>query len=146
MTMVMAAPTVPTPIVSPRLPALAAKFATTAATMTVMGWPTAPTPSASKTTPAPERRPRIATTTPTPVTDDPDDRDQSDPDIYIFRGAQFITAGTGPDDNIETFTTPTLQAGQTYIAAIEEWRFDDEEAAASYPDRICMNVSFSPTP
>lgn len=88
----------------------------------------------------------IATTTPTPVTDDPDDRDQSDPDIYIFRGAQFITAGTGPDDNIETFTTPTLQAGQTYIAAIEEWRFDDEEAAASYPDRICMNVSFSPTP
>jgi hypothetical protein len=88
----------------------------------------------------------IRTTTPTPVTDDPDDRDQSDPDIYIFRGPQFITAGTGPDDNAEIFRTPVLAAGQTYIAAIEEWRFDDEDAASSYPDRICMTVSMTPTP
>ena len=88
----------------------------------------------------------MITTTVTPVTPDPDDRDQSDPDIYIFRGAQFIWAGTSPDENSETFRTPTLQAGQTYIAAIEEWRFDDFEASPTYPERICFDISFSPTP
>ena len=88
----------------------------------------------------------MITTTATPVTDDPDDRDQSDPDIYLYRGAQFIVAGTSPDENTETFRTPTLQAGQTYIAAIEEWRFDDDEASPTYPERICFDISFSPTP
>ena len=90
----------------------------------------------------------IMTTTPTPDTMDPDPeiRDQSDPDIYIYRGNQFITAGISPVDNSETFTTPTLFAGQTYIAAIEDWRFDDEMAAPSYPERICMDVAFAPTP
>ena len=88
----------------------------------------------------------ITTTTATPVTPDPDDRDQSDPDIYIYRGNQFVTQGISPVDNAETFTTPTMLAGQTYIAAIEDWRFDDEEAASGYPERICMDVTFAPTP
>ena len=79
--------------------------------------------------------------------DDPlDDRDQSDPDIYLFRGPQFIEQGSSPDENTETFRTPVLQAGATYIAAVEDWRFDDELAPSSYPDRICFDVSFASTP
>ena len=88
----------------------------------------------------------MTTTTPTPVTPDVDDRDQSDPDIYLFRGPQFIDQGTSPDENTETFRTPILQAGATYVAAIEDWRFDDELAPGSYPERICFEVSFASTP
>jgi hypothetical protein len=89
----------------------------------------------------------MTTTTPTPITDDPDDRDQSDPDIYIFNGPQFVAAGTSPDENTETFRTPTpLQEGTTYIAAIEDWRFDDDMAPTAYPERICFDVIFASTP
>lgn len=89
----------------------------------------------------------MATTTATPVTPDPNDRDQSDPDIYLYSGPQFIAQGVSPDDNLETFTTPSLQAGTTYIAFLEEWRFEDVDGApATYPQRICFDVSFTPTP
>lgn len=88
----------------------------------------------------------VVTTTPTPATPDPDDRDQSDPDIYLYGGGAFVTAGTSPAANEESFRTPLLQGGRTYVAAVEDWRFDDAEAPASYPERVCMNVSFSPTP
>ena len=91
----------------------------------------------------------VVTTTPTPPSADPDDRDQSDPDIYIMRGALpgFIASGTEADANIEpTFRTLTMFAGETYSAIVEEWRFDDAEASTSYPQRICFDVSFTPTP
>ncbi len=88
----------------------------------------------------------MTTTTATPPTDDPNDRDQSDPDIFIFQGPQYITEGTSPAENSEVFRTPTLQAGMTYIAVIEEWRFDDELASTTYPEQICFDVSFTPTP
>lgn len=88
----------------------------------------------------------MVTTTPTPPTPDTTDRDQSDPDIYIFRGPNFVAAGTSPNENSETFRTPILQAGSTYIASLEEWRFDDDEANANFPTRICFDVSFTPVP
>jgi len=88
----------------------------------------------------------MTTTTPTPITADTEDRDQSDPDIYIFNGPQFVAAGTSPNENTETFTTPILQAGTTYIAAVEDWRFDDDMAPTAYPERICIDVTFASTP
>lgn len=88
----------------------------------------------------------MTTTTLTPITPDVDDRDQSDPDIYLFRGPQFIDQGTSSDENTETFRTPILEEGATYIAVIEDWRFDDELAPSSYPERICFEVSFASTP
>jgi hypothetical protein len=91
----------------------------------------------------------IVTTTPTPPSPDPDDRDQSDPDIYVMWGTAggFIAEGSQGDANIEpTFRTPMLFAAETYSAVLEEWRFDDIEASATYPQRICFDVSFTPTP
>jgi len=90
----------------------------------------------------------VVTTTLTPPSPDPDDRDQSDPDIYIMRGGVggFIAAGTEPDANIEPEFRTMMFAAETYSAIVEEWRFDDAEASTSYPQRICMNVSFTPTP
>lgn len=88
----------------------------------------------------------MVTTTATPATPETTDRDQSDPDIYIYAGPVYIVEGTSPVENSETFRTPVLTAGTTYIAAIEEWRFDDDEANADFPSRICFDISFTSVP
>ena len=92
----------------------------------------------------------ITTTTPTPVTPDPNDRDQSDPDMQIYRNGNPVLpfpTGLSPDANSETFTTPLMIAGESYVADVHEWRYEDFEAApASYPDQICFDVSFTATP
>ena len=92
----------------------------------------------------------IATTTTTPVTPDPNDRDQSDPDITIYLdGVQVLPFGVGLSgvENLETFTTPTLFAGDTYVADLHEWRYEDVDGApANYPDRICFDYSMVATP
>lgn len=91
----------------------------------------------------------VVTTTPTPVSADPNDRDQSDPDIYIVQGSGPFTVGEGsePDQNFEpTFRTARLFTNETYVARVEEWRFDDPVASADFPQRICFDVSLAPTP
>lgn len=89
----------------------------------------------------------MVSTTPTPATPSTTDRDQSDPDIYIYFGPNFITSGTSPNENSETFRTPgNLQAGSTYIAWLEEWRYHDDEANTDFPTRMCFDVSFTPVP
>jgi len=35
---------------------------------------------------------------------------------------------------------------ETYVAHVEEWRFDDPEASTDFPQRICFDVSLAPTP
>ena len=92
----------------------------------------------------------IQTTTTTPPTADPNDRDQSDPDMYIWRDGQFITRGISGAENIETFTTPTLLAGVTYVADLQEFRYEDDDPVNgtpdTYPSQICFDVSFTATP
>jgi hypothetical protein len=92
----------------------------------------------------------IATTTPTPPTADPDDRDQSDPDINIFRngvGLLPFPLGRSGDANSEVFTTPNLTA-DTYTAFIQEFRYEDDEALlgtpASFPEQICFDITMTP--
>ncbi len=86
----------------------------------------------------------ITTTTATPVTPDPDDRDQSDPDMFVYFNGGLVAFGNSGEENSETFTTQPLPA-DTYVAALQEWRFEDEDGAPdSYPDRICFDVSFAP--
>jgi len=92
----------------------------------------------------------ISTTTATPVTPDPNDRDQSDPDMTIYLdGIAVLPFGIGLSGvaNLETFTTPTLTAGRTYVADLHEWRYADVGGApASYPDMICFDYSMVATP
>ncbi len=92
----------------------------------------------------------ITTTTPTPPTNDPPPtppdviRDQSDPDMFIFRRGQIVAIGNGPDANSEVFTTQVLPA-DTYVADLQEWRYEDEGGASSdFPEQICFDVSMSP--
>ncbi|HNP35080.1 MAG TPA: PKD domain-containing protein [Woeseiaceae bacterium] len=83
-----------------------------------------------------------------PITADPDDLDQSDPDIYIYANGVLVAVGDSGEENQEVFTTQSvLQAGQTYAVDLHEFRFaDDETTPASYPEQICFNVSFTQSP
>lgn len=80
--------------------------------------------------------------------DDPlNDRDQSDPDMFIMQNGVFFPPGgfTSPDENVEAGLTPLLQPG-TYIADLRDWRYADPERPATYPSVVCFDVSFTPTP
>jgi hypothetical protein len=92
----------------------------------------------------------VVTTTPITPTPDPDDFDYSDPDIYIIRGSgpADVAAGfTGDVENAEpVFRTPIMFADETYIAFLEEWRFQDSLASTTFPQRVCFDVSLTPTP
>ena len=90
----------------------------------------------------------MVTTTATPPSADPDDRDQSDPDIYIIRGANpdEENEGISAVENSETYRTPVMFANETYSAIVEDWRFDDPGASLGYPQSICFDVSLTPTP
>ena len=92
----------------------------------------------------------VVTTTATPPSADPDDRDYSDPDILIYHGSvpeEIARAETDTVQNMEpTFRTPMLLTTETYLAFVEEWRFHDVLASTTFPQRICFDVSLTPTP
>ena len=92
----------------------------------------------------------VATTTVIPPTANPDDRDYSDPDIYIIRGSGPENVADGTTDLVQNaepvFRTPVMLAGETYVAFIEEWRYQDDIASTSFPQRVCFDVSLTPTP
>ncbi|MDJ0919069.1 MAG: hypothetical protein QNJ05_15020 [Woeseiaceae bacterium] len=88
----------------------------------------------------------ITTTTAMPAPDDPDDaRDQSDPDIFIYRRGTLVALGNSGDANAEVFTTQNvLSAGETYVASLVEFRYQDSQSPANYPTRTCFDVSMTP--
>ena len=88
----------------------------------------------------------MTATTALPPDDPLDASDQSDPDFYVYRSGLELVRGVSATANTESATTPILQAGTTYVAFIEEWRFEDEGAPDDYPARMCFDVSFTPTP
>lgn len=89
----------------------------------------------------------VQTTTPTPATPDPDDLDQSDPDIFIYLNGMIVASGLSGAPRVEAFTTATaLQSSAVYAVELEEFRYDDEGTADSFPERVCFDVSFTLAP
>ncbi len=88
----------------------------------------------------------ITTTTAMPAPDDPaDSRDQSDPDIYVYRRGTLVALGNSGDANEEIFETQNvLSSGETYVAALVEFRYQDPESPANYPTQTCFDVSMTP--
>ena len=87
----------------------------------------------------------IRSTTATPATPDPNDADQSDPDMFVYHNGTLVAYGNLVDPNVETFTTQELPSG-LYVADLRDWRFSDANASPTYPARVCFDVAFSPTP
>lgn len=91
---------------------------------------------------------RIITTTTAalPPDDLQDPRDQSDPDLFIFRDGVIVDFGNSGDANEETFSTSVLSGPDMYVADIQEFRYADPESPVGFPDRMCFDVSFTPLP
>jgi hypothetical protein len=91
----------------------------------------------------------VTTTTPTPPTNDPpptppdEIRDQSDPDIFIWRRGSLVGLGNSGDANVEVLTTQSLPA-DTYAVSLQEWRYEDESASTDFPERICFDITVAP--
>jgi hypothetical protein len=89
----------------------------------------------------------IATTTADLPVDDPaNPRDQSDPDMFIFRNGLVAAFGNSGVANEEIFTTAVLSGPDTYVADLLEFRYADPESPIGFPDRMCFDVSFTPVP
>jgi hypothetical protein len=86
--------------------------------------------------------------------DDPDDdRDQSDPDIWIFRNGNIQNAvvngdiqGLSGEANEEIFITPNALPAGDYAMSLVEFRYQDEESPADYPAETCFDVSVTAVP
>ena len=86
-------------------------------------------------------------TTTTLLPDDPaDPDDQSDPDVFLFLDGALVEIGGSGAENAELFTTQTLPGPDTYTAALREFRFMDENTPATFPERVCFDVSMTPVP
>ena len=89
----------------------------------------------------------ITTTTAAILPDDlTDDRDQSDPDIFIFRDGLLAHFSNKGDANEEIFTTPILSGPDIYVADLREFRYADPDSPLGFPDQMCFDVSFTPVP
>jgi hypothetical protein len=101
----------------------------------------------------------VTTTTDALPPDDPfNERDQSDPDIVIFRDGRIscivdvgnglqVPCGTSGAANEEIFTTTDALVGpDTYVADLREFRYADPDSPIGFPDRMCFDVSFTPVP
>ncbi len=81
-----------------------------------------------------------------PVDDPEDPRDQSDPDVFIFRDGRVTDFGNSGEANREFFTTTVLAGPDTYVADLREFRYADPDSPVGFPDRMCFDVSFTPVP
>ena len=91
---------------------------------------------------------RIVTTTTDqlPPDDTMDERDQSDPDMFIFRDGQLVDFGNSGVANEETILDVFLSGPDTYVADLREFRYADPDSPVDFPDRMCFDVSFTPVP
>ncbi len=85
---------------------------------------------------------------PPPTSDgDPNARDDSDPDFYVWQGDRLVAFGedvvpTEPP-HTETVNTMTLAAGD-YAVELVEYRYVDDQTASDFPSQVCYDVTIAP--
>ncbi len=80
------------------------------------------------------------TSDPPPGAGEPEIRDRSDPDLYVWRNGGFVISGSSGEADEEVISTGTLPAG-TYVIEMQEWRHEDPNAASDFPDQVCFDLS-----
>jgi hypothetical protein len=72
--------------------------------------------------------------------DDPDNPfDQSDPDIEIYHFGFLAGSGISGDANAEIFAADLPAAGE-YVMDFHEFRYDDTNTLAGFPERACFTI------
>ena len=76
----------------------------------------------------------------------------SDPDMHFYRNGQFqnrivgnTLQGRSGDANQEVFTTPNSLTPGVYVIDLWEWRYQDDARPVTYPERVCFDVSITPS-
>ncbi len=76
----------------------------------------------------------------------------SDPDMHFFLNGQFqnrfvgnTLQGRSGDANQEIFTTPVSLTPGVYVIDLWEWRYEDDTRPETYPNRVCFDVSITPS-
>jgi hypothetical protein len=75
--------------------------------------------------------------------DDPENHEHSDPDFYVYRNGNLMWFGASCEPNSEiTTTSGSLPAGD-YVIDIAEFRHEDSESPANFPEQICVDFTAS---
>ncbi len=77
---------------------------------------------------------------PIPGPGEPEIRDRSDPDLYIWRAGEFVTDGRSGEPDAE-IVDAIFDADTTYVVEMQEWRHEDEDAASDFPSQVCFDLS-----
>ena len=72
---------------------------------------------------------------------DPENHDHSDPDFFVWQSGNFRAWAADCDPNVETESV-ILQTGTTVID-IQDWRHEDGDARADYPERVCFDFTIN---
>ena len=85
---------------------------------------------------------------PVPLPPDYYDHFASDPDIFIQLNGQIVAWGLSGDANNENFNTQNrLNAGNTYVADLHEFYYQDTAGTAvNFPDVICIDYTMTLVP
>jgi hypothetical protein len=72
--------------------------------------------------------------------DDPEIHVHSDPDLIVWQDGNFVTWGVSCEPNSEVTSPTNLSAGM-YVIDINEFRHEDEESPAGFPEQICFDFT-----
>lgn len=74
---------------------------------------------------------------------DPENHEHSDPDFYVYRNGTFMWFGASCEPNSEVTRTNGLLPAGDYVIDIAEFRHEDDESPANFPDRVCFDFTAS---
>lgn len=71
---------------------------------------------------------------------DPETHEHSDPDFLVYRNGSLFVVGFSCEPNSEVAASGTLAAGD-YVIDINEFRHEDDESPAGYPEQVCFDFT-----
>ena len=73
--------------------------------------------------------------------DDPENSEHADPDYLVWKNGQLFWIGFSCEPNSEISTTNGLLGAGTYVIDINDFRHEDEDSPAGYPEQVCFDFT-----
>ncbi len=73
--------------------------------------------------------------------DDPENSEHADPDYLVWRGGDLYWIGFGCEPNSEVSTTDGFLGPGQYVIDINDFRHEDEDSPAGYPEQVCYDFT-----
>jgi hypothetical protein len=71
--------------------------------------------------------------------DDPENHEHSDPDFTVWQDGNFVWFGFDCEPNSEVTTTSSALSAGDYVIDLNEFRHEDEDSPAGFPEQICFD-------